>query len=125
MILAECFFALKQRSGKFACNLTSLGQRTHSYRSLDSGRAAFISFAALPAATSPVHRLQLLLALLTCKPILVHSVSNSESLFHSCKLGLCHRCIYAETQALCTVWSDHVLAHRLLRPAAMQTFSVQ
>jgi len=65
MILAGTFvvlFALKQRSGKFACNLTSLGQRTHSYRSLDSGRAAFISFAALPAATSPVHRLQLLLA---------------------------------------------------------------
>ncbi len=42
--------------------LTSSDRRTHTCSSWSSGRAAVTSFAALPAATSPVHRLQLLLA---------------------------------------------------------------
>ena len=65
MILAGTFvvpFCSQATVRQVRLQLTSLDRRTHCYSSLGSGRAAFVSFAALPATTSPVHRLQLLLA---------------------------------------------------------------
>ena len=56
MILAGTFmmpFCSQATVRQVRLQLTSLDRRTHSYSSLGSRRAAFILFAALPAATSP------------------------------------------------------------------------